>query len=69
MSYTGYCEKQKRNYSVDFEKKPAKTLEDISAYDLGRFLCDYAKALVRYFIGKRLPVRWRTFILENSPKG
>lgn len=44
MSYTGYCEKQKRNYSVDFEKKPAKTLEDVSAYDLGRFLCDYAKA-------------------------
>lgn len=44
MPYNGYCEKQKRNYSVDFEKKPANTLEDVSAYDLGRFLCDYAKA-------------------------
>lgn len=44
MPYDGYCDKQKRPYSVDFEKKPAKTLEDASAYDLGRFICDYAKA-------------------------
>lgn len=43
MPYDGYCEKQGILYSVDFEKKPASTLEDVSAYELGRLLCDHAK--------------------------
>lgn len=43
MVYRGFCDKQKKNYSVDFRKISASALEDETPNFIdGRLTCNYA---------------------------
>lgn len=43
MVYTGFCDKQNKDYSVSFRQIPSSSLEDASAkFENGRLKCDYA---------------------------
>jgi len=43
MVYHGFCNKQKRNYSVEFEKISTSTLEDEpNKFENGRLICEFS---------------------------
>lgn len=43
MIYTGFCDKQNKNYSVEFRQISVSSLEDVSPkFENGRLDCKYA---------------------------